>query len=100
MALQVTWIPRDAPPAIVDDIAPTGFTAYHVHRLTRGGGLAVITRDHFQARLDDVKWKPRLLELQLLRINLNRKRTLLIANIYQPTSSPFSDFFEELDELL
>ena len=99
MALQETWIPPDVPPAIVDDIAPPGFTAYHVHRPTRGGGLAIIIRDHFQARLVDLKWKPRLFELQLLRINLNPKRTLLIANIYQPTSSPSSEFFEELDEL-
>ena len=44
MALQETWIPPDAPPAIVDDIAPPGFTAYHVHRPTRGGGLAIIIR--------------------------------------------------------
>ena len=99
MALQETWIPPDAPLAIVDDIAPSGFMAYHVHRPTRGGGLAIIIWDHFQARLVDVKWKPRLFELQLLRINLNRKRILLIANIYQPTSSPSSDFYEELDEL-
>ena len=99
MALQETWIPPDAPPAIVDDIAPPGFTAYHVHRPTRGGGLTIIIRDHFQARLVDVKWKPRLFELQMLRINLNWERTLLIANFYQPTSSPSSDFFEELDEL-
>ena len=99
MALQETWIPPDAPPTIADDIAPPGFTAYHVHRPTRGGGLAIIIRDHFQARPVDVKWKPRLFELQLLRIQLNRKRTLLIANIYQPVSSPSSDFFEELDEL-
>ena len=42
-ALQETWIPRDAPPTIVDDIAPPGFTAYHVHRPTRGGGLAIGT---------------------------------------------------------
>ena len=73
MALQETWIPPDAPPTIVDDIAPPGFTAYHVHRPTRGGGLAIIIRDHFQARPVDVKWKPRLFELQLLRIHLNRK---------------------------
>ena len=59
----------------------------------------LIIRDHFKARPVDVKWKPRLFELQLLRIHLNRKRTLLIANIYQPVSSPSSDFFEELDEL-
>ena len=97
MALQETWIPPDAPPAIVDDIAPPSFTAYHVHRPTRGGGLAIIIRDHFQARPVDVKWNPRLFELLLLRINLNRKRTLLIANIYQPTSSPSSDFFEDFE---
>ena len=99
MALQETWIPLEAPPAIVDDFTPPGFTAYRVHRPTRGGGLAIIIRDHFQARPVDVKWKPRLFELQLLRIHLNRIRTRLFTNVYQPTSSPSSDFFEELDEL-
>ena len=55
LALQETWIGPDAPPAIQDDIAPPGYTAYHVHCPTRGGGLAIVIQDHFQTRPVDIK---------------------------------------------
>ena len=99
LALQETWIGPDAPPAIRDDIAPPGYSAYHVHRPTRGGGLAIVIQDHFQARPVDLKWKPKLFELQVLRVQLNTKRQVLIANVYQPASPPSSGFFDELDEM-
>ena len=99
LALQETWIGPDAPPAIQDDIAPPGYTAYHVHRPTRGGGLAIVVQDHFQTRPVDIKWKPKLFELQLLRVRLNTKRQVLLANVYQPASLPSSGFFDELEEM-
>jgi len=52
VALCETWIRKDDPPAIADDIAPEGFSVVHVLRPAKstmsrnvGGGLAVVARD-------------------------------------------------------
>ena len=98
LALQETWVTSDAPPAIKDDIAPPGFMIQHVHRPSRGGGLAIIHREHLRFRPIDLKWVPTTFEVQILQFHL--ASPLIIANIYQPSSPPSSLFFEELATLV
>ena len=38
IALTETWISSDAPPAIMNDIAPPGYSSLHVHRTPVPGG--------------------------------------------------------------
>ena len=75
-----------------------GFLVQHVHRLSRGGGLAIVHREHLKFRSIDLKWAPTTFEVQILQFHL--ANPLIIANIYQPSSPPPSLFFEELSTLV
>ena len=105
LALQETWLPSDTHPAIKCDIAPPGYTVQHVHRPSvagrpsRGGGIAIVFRDHYKTRSIDLHLQPTSFELQSLVVSSVTPPILLI-NIYQPHSSPTSVFFDELSVLL
>jgi len=55
LVLTETWIPSDAPNAIMLDVAPPGYGVLHRHRGSaadqRGGGIALIHRDTIKALL-------------------------------------------------
>jgi len=105
LALQETWIPTDSHPAIKLDSAPPGFVISHVHRSlvaggpSRGGGLALIHRDHYKVRPLDLHFQPSTFELQSAVISTVTPQILLV-NIYQPHSPPKSAFSDELSTLL
>jgi len=105
IALQETWFKPDTHPAINQDVAPPGFAVNHVYRQfaaggpTRGGGLAVIYRDHVKVRPIDLHFQPATFELQSLLISSSTPPVLLV-NIYQRHSPPTAVFFDELETLL
>jgi len=104
LALQETWLPPDSHPAIKQDIAPPGFAVCHVHRPrvvggpSKGGGLAVVYRDHLKVRTIDLQFQPTTFEQQSIVISSTTPPILLI-NIYQPHSPPAAAFYEELETL-
>jgi len=95
LALQETWLPPDVHPAIKCDIAPPGYVVQHVHRPSvagrpsRGGGVAVVFRDHYKARPIDLHLQPTAFELQSLVIS-STTPPILLLNIYQPQAEETS----------
>ena len=104
LALQETWLSSETHPAIKLDLAPPGFTVHHVHRpivaggKTRGGGLAVVSTDSLKARPFNLHYQPTTFEIQTVQFNTSP--SILLLNIYQPSSPPPAAFFDELGELL
>ena len=105
LAIQETWLPPDTHPTFKCDIAPPGYTVKHVHqpsvagRPSRGGGIAIVLRDHYKTRPIDLHLQPTSFELQSLVIS-STTPPILLLNIYQPHSPPTSVFFDELSTLL
>jgi len=85
--------------------APPGYTIEHAHRPSaagrpsRGGGIAIVFRDHYKTRSINLRLQPTAFELQSLVFSSTTPPTLLL-NIYQPRSPPTSVFFDELSMLL
>ena len=105
-ALCETRIRHDDPPAVKNCIAPTGFSALHVHREPTavhpaGGGLAIIHRDSLVVRPQRLTSTTayQTLEYQLVRVTSTRP-SLTIANIYRPPSTSLTLFFDELADFL
>ena len=75
-ALSETWIQQDAPSVFLQDPAPEGYRIIHVHRKitadgpTRGGGLAIISRDSIPVRTHPLagSFNPTSFEIQLARV--------------------------------
>jgi hypothetical protein len=104
-AIQETWLPPNTHPSIKCDIAPPGYTVVHVHRPSvasrpsRGGGIAIVLRDHYKTRPIDLHLRPTSFELQSLVVS-STTPPILLLNIYQPHSPPTSVFFDELSAIL
>jgi len=104
LALQETWIQPNAPPAIKQDIAPSGFAVDHAPRPciaggpSRGGGLAVIHRDTCSVRSINLNFQPSSFELQSVIVYVSPP--ILLLNIYQPHFPAQSVFFDELTTVL
>jgi exonuclease III len=105
LSLQETWLTSDTYPAIKCDIAPPGYTVEHVYRPSvagrpsRGGGLAIVYRDHYKTHSIDLHVKPTSFEMQSLIIS-STTPPILLLNIYQPRSPPSDVFFDELCTLI
>ena len=97
------WVKFDDPPVIKNDPAPPGYRIAHIHRenpdQTRGGGLAIIHWDSINVSLRNHDFAHTSFELQLVNIGL-KSRDIVLANIYRPSSSSKSVFFDEFGLLL
>ena len=67
MALTETWFRPDDPPAITNDIAPIGFTAFHAFGTAggrmgkvkgRGRGVSCVVRDSLLAKTFKLPFRP------------------------------------------
>jgi len=106
-ALSETWIQQDAPSVIQQDPAPEGFRIIHVHRKitadgpTRGGGLAIISRDSIPVRTHPLasSFNPTSFELQLARVG-SGPSTFTLVNLYRPPSQSKSVFIDEFLDII
>ena len=97
----------DAPLAILNNVAPAGYSVLHVYRLAapggsaRGGGLAVVYRNTVPVQVHPLASvaPPSTHERQVVRIVLPSS-SLTIINIYHPPSGPISQFLDELGDFL
>lgn len=103
LAICESWIADDAPDAVKNDIAPTGYSVLHVHRpRTSGvahGGLAFIHRNDLHARPLKTKFSPASFELQLVGLQVSNI-LIKIANVYRPPDRSKAIFLEEFEDLL
>ena len=103
LALNETWIRKDAPAVILQDPAPEGYRIIHVHRKTtadnpsRGGGLAIISRDSIPVRTHPLanSFDPASFELQLALVG-SGPSAFILMNVYRPPSQSKFVFTEEL----
>ena len=107
LALSETWIQQDAPSVILQDPAPEGYRIIHVHRQivvdgpTRGGGLAIISRDSISVRTHPLSssFKPTSFELQLALVGSGQS-TFILMNVYRPPSQSKSVFIDEFLDII
>ena len=106
LALNETWAAADDPPAILQDIAPSGYHINHTPRPLssvghRGGGLAVIVSNRLTSCIVPVNTPtPTTFEVQCVRVTATRN-TWTLVNIYRPpTSAPSTTFYNELADYL
>jgi len=118
LAVCESWIREDAPDAIKNDIAPSGYSVLHVHRPRentvecinkRGSGLALIYSNDLSARPLKTKFLSTSFEFQLIGLQVG-KVLVKVANIYRPPSRKTSKtavsqssktvFLEEFTDLI
>ena len=97
----------DAPLCVKSDIAPANYSVTHVHRdivsggTTRGGGLAIFSRDELKVRSHSLAngLKVTSCELQLAKLS-SRSTSFAILNIYRPPSNSVPTFLDELADIV
>jgi len=94
-----TWFSVDMPPAIVDDIAPPGFSAVHFMRGSRGGGVSVIYRSSLSASALSTSISSATFESMGLKITSGTS-VWNIFGIYRPPPAPNAGFFDELRDFI
>ena len=101
VALQETWIEADDAVAVRNDLAPTGYSVLHIHRLLvntgrgrqqpspfaarRHQGLAVIYRDGLDVtahRLQSTS-SPTTFDCQVVKVKSGKSSNVVIANLYR-----------------
>ena len=102
VALTETWLRGDDPPAILQDLAPAGYSVIHFHRgvkgKSRGGGISFIFREGLSVSALDLKFKPKFFELLTVKL-CDGNRRVNISILYRPPPAPTSPFFDELNSL-
>jgi len=107
LALNETWIQQDSPPVILQESAPEGYKIIHVHRKiteggpTRGGGLAIISRNSIPVRIHPLakNFNPTSFELQLVLVGTGSS-SFVLMNVYRPPSQSKSVFIDELLDVI
>ena len=98
-----TWFLRSDPPAVVDDIAPPGFTTMHMFRdgrtKTSGGGISLVYRKSLHFHPLPLPFKPVTFECLPFYYS-SRNTRLNFISIYSPPQSLSASFFNELQLLL
>ena len=97
----------DAPLCVKSDIDPANYSFTHVHRdivsggPTRGGGLAIFSRDELKVRSHPLAngLKVMSFELQLVKLSF-RSTSFAILNIYRPPSNSVPTFRDELADIV
>jgi len=97
--LTETWFKRSDPSAIVEDIAPNGFSTFHSFRdgrkKSRGSGISLVYRNNIKFNRLSLPFKPSTFKCLSVFTTIQNTRFNFVC-IYRPPPSPTSVFFDEL----
>jgi len=110
LILTETWIARNAPRAIKEDIAPDGYKIHHAHRSAQGkrngtkksgGGIAIVYRDCFSVNSTNssIGYGTTTFEYLSVFVSFNNRRINVIG-VYRPPPSPDSTFYSQFSDML
>ena len=104
LALTETHIAANSPAAILNDVAPQGYSVIHSPRVGRkkrgGGGIAVIYRTDLDCKIvKDSSLNVSSCESLCVRV-VNRSQRINLLVVYRPPPRAASVFFDELSNLM
>ena len=65
-----------------------GYNLFQQDRSSKGGGVAIFTKDHLQCSVVSTKSVPIQFDLLVLSINISNSSLLTVAGCYRPLSAP------------
>ena len=85
LVITETWLRKSV---LNTDVNFSGYNLYRQDRSSKGGGVAIFTKDHLQCSVASTKSVPKQFDLLDLSIKLSNGSLLTVAGCYHPPSAP------------
>jgi hypothetical protein len=84
LVITETWFRKSV---LNTDVDLSGYKNFRQYRYSKGGGVAIFTKDHLQWSVDSTKSVPKQFDLMVLSITLSNSSLLTVSGCYRPPSA-------------